>query len=93
MDHAQFNPSEFKPYRLIALLLKSTRMEFPEFQLWTSPPYEYEEELRPFDILSGSSELRDWIEDPEARMADLEEKLSKDEKEWKNSIQDFLVYT
>jgi hypothetical protein len=29
---------------------------------WRDPPYEYEPEKRPFDILAGSSELREQIE-------------------------------
>lgn len=83
----------FKPYRLIALLLKATRSEFPEFDLWKQPPYEYEDRLMPFDILSGSSDLREWVESRTASVKDLEERLSGDECEWKTSRKDFLIYS
>ena len=92
VDFSQFTPSQFKPYRLTALLLKATKSEFPDFDLWKLPPYEYEEKLMPFDILSGSSELRTWVDDPTAKVGDLEERLSKDENKWKISRQKFLIY-
>ena len=93
VDHPQFKPSEFKPYRLIALLLKATRSEFSDFDLWKQPPYEYEEKLMPFDILSGSSFLRAWVEDETAGIGDLEERLSQDEREWATARADFLIYS
>jgi uncharacterized protein YbbC (DUF1343 family) len=34
----------------------------PECFRWRDPPYEYEQEKLPFDILAGSSELREQIE-------------------------------
>jgi uncharacterized protein YbbC (DUF1343 family) len=39
--------------------------------LWRQPPYEYERDLMPFDILSGSTTLRDQIEsgDPPSTIA------------------------
>lgn len=92
VDHSEFNPTLFKPYRLISLLLKATRSEFPDFDLWRQPPYEYETRLMPFDILSGSSELRTWIDDDTASVKDLEERLSIDEREWKFVRQDFCLY-
>ena len=92
VDYTGYQSSRFRPYRLIALLLKATQMEFPEFDLWKPPPYEYEEKLMPFDILSGSSFLRSWINNPKSRTEDLEEYLSADEKGWKESQKEFLIY-
>lgn len=92
VDYPNFNPSQFKPYRLISLLLKATRRELPEFHLWKGPPYEYETKLMPFDILSGSSLLREWIEDPKVHIKYLEEKLSTDENKWKDLRKPFLLY-
>ena len=92
VDHPCFNPSQFKPFRLICLLLKATRSEFPDFDLWKPPPYEYEGKLMPFDILSGSSLIRDWIEEPAANIQYLEDKLSTDENQWKVLRKPFLFY-
>ncbi len=92
VDISGFQPQEFHPYRLVALLLKATRREFPEFDLWKPPPYEYETKHLPFDILSGSSELRHWVEDPGASVDDLEQRLCEDEQKWRVARSPFCIY-
>ena len=42
-------------------LVAAFRDAEPDFA-WRPPPYEYEHEKLPFDILAGSSELREQIE-------------------------------
>lgn len=91
-DNASYNHYKFKPYRLASLILKSIRLEYPDYKLWRDFPYEYEADRLAIDLLSGGTFLREWIDNPDAKPGDLEIRLSKDEKEWKTSIQEFLLY-
>jgi uncharacterized protein YbbC (DUF1343 family) len=43
-------------------LIAASREADPEHFRWRDPPYEYEHDKLPFDILAGSSELREQIE-------------------------------
>ena len=53
----------FRPYRLISLFLKAFRNFYPS-EIWKNPPpYEYEYQLEPIDIISGSEDLKIWVED------------------------------
>jgi uncharacterized protein YbbC (DUF1343 family) len=54
--------SVFRPVQTGAALTAAFRAADPERFRWRDPPYEYEHEKRPFDILAGSSELREQIE-------------------------------
>jgi uncharacterized protein YbbC (DUF1343 family) len=45
----------------VAVLIEMRAQNESQFQ-WRQPPYEYEKEKLPFDILAGSSELRQQIE-------------------------------
>ena len=84
--------SLFRPYRLISLFLKSVKKVHPDFDWILPPPYEYEHEKWPIDILSGDSFLREWIENKSAVPADLEKKLSTDEQKWKSLSQPYYLY-
>jgi uncharacterized protein YbbC (DUF1343 family) len=48
----------FRPFRTAVAILKAVRELYPEEKLWQDPPYEYETEKLPIDILSGSDRLR-----------------------------------
>jgi uncharacterized protein YbbC (DUF1343 family) len=48
---------------------------------WRPPPYEYEHEKMPFDILAGSSELREQIE-----AGDSPEEIAKS---WEPAVAEF----
>jgi uncharacterized protein YbbC (DUF1343 family) len=43
-------------------VLVEIRLQNPARFEWRQPPYEYEKEKLPFDILAGSSDLRQQIE-------------------------------
>jgi uncharacterized protein YbbC (DUF1343 family) len=45
-----------------AALIQTFRQFDVDTFAWRQPPYEYEHEKLPFDILAGSSELRQQIE-------------------------------
>ena len=52
----------FRPVLTGVALIVMFRQHMPGQDLWRQPPYEYEKEKLPFDILSGSSRLREQIE-------------------------------
>lgn len=84
--------SEFKPFRIISLYLKSLRLLCPDYDLWRPPPYEYENEKMPIDLISGSSLLREWVDDTQSETEDWNHILLKDEKSWEEERKDFLMY-
>jgi uncharacterized protein YbbC (DUF1343 family) len=53
----------FKPFLTGVAILKTVKELYPEEFQWRRPPYEYETEKLPIDILSGSTMLRQFIED------------------------------
>jgi uncharacterized protein YbbC (DUF1343 family) len=54
--------SVFRPVEAGVALLGAFRAAGPEHFAWREPPYEYEHEKPPIDILAGSSDLRQQIE-------------------------------
>jgi len=52
----------FRPVLAGVLLIEAFRNAGLDEFRWREPPYEYEHEKRPFDILAGSSSLREQIE-------------------------------
>ena len=91
-DNASYRHERFQPYRLAALLLKAIRLEYPEYELWRKFHYEYELERLAFDLLSGGTFLRNWVDDPSAQPSDLDKLLRKDEQEWSQIRKPFLLY-
>ncbi|HUS72386.1 MAG TPA: DUF1343 domain-containing protein [Sedimentisphaerales bacterium] len=91
-DNTSYRHEQFRPYRLVALLLKAIRLEYPDYELWRKFHYEYETERLAFDLLSGGTFLRNWVDDPSARPSDLDKRLRKDEQEWFQIRKPFLLY-
>ncbi|MFC2118615.1 exo-beta-N-acetylmuramidase NamZ domain-containing protein [Bacteroidota bacterium] len=91
-DNSSYHHYNFKPYRLASLILKSIRIEYPDYPLWRDFSYEYETERLAIDLISGGTFLREWIDDSGAKPKDLEIRLSKDEEEWTTIRQEFLLY-
>ncbi len=92
-DNPLYQPGRFRPYRLTALFLKAIRQEYPDYDLWQGPPYEYENERMPVDLLSGGTTLREWVDDAGAVPADLDSFLKADEAEWQERVPDYLLYS
>lgn len=66
---------EFDPYRTTVTMLDAAQRLWPDAFAWRKPPYEYENERWPIDIISGSDRLRRAITsgtDPQ-RQADVVE--------------------
>jgi uncharacterized protein YbbC (DUF1343 family) len=52
----------FRPVLAGASLISEFRREDPARFAWRMPPYEYEHEMMPIDILAGSADLREQVE-------------------------------
>jgi uncharacterized protein YbbC (DUF1343 family) len=94
--HASFpgyDPNAFRPYRLISAMLKSLRAVRPDFELWHDFYYEYEPmNRRPIDVINGGPSLREWVDDPHGSIADWDNVLGVDEREWEEERRPFLLY-
>jgi len=92
VDDLNYQHLLFKPYRLIALYLKSIRMTYPDYPLWRDFHYEYETDRLAIDLITGSTFLRNWVDEPHASIEDFEKKQIKDEIAWEETRKEFLLY-
>ena len=81
----------FKPVLTGAALIAMFHREAPSQPLWRQPPYEYEHDKLPIDILAGSPQFREQIEagTSAARMA---ESWRADEEAFKALRAEYLLY-
>ncbi len=75
------NRNRFKPFKTGVAILKAVHDLYPAHFAWRKPPYEYEKEKMPIDILSGTDKLRKDIENGED--------LNKMEEWWKEQCEEF----
>ena len=81
----------FRPVMTGVALIEGLRRQTVEKFAWRQPPYEYEQEKMPFDILAGSSRLRGRIEaglDP----VDIAATWEPDEAAFRRLREPFLLY-
>ena len=71
----------FKPFKTGLAIIKAVYDLYPEDFSWRHPPYEYETEKLPIDILAGTNKLRKSIEKGE--------KLDKMENWWQEQCNQF----
>lgn len=91
-DNAFYRHDEFRPYRIVALMLKAIRQNYPDYPIWRKFPYEYETERLAIDLLSGGAFLREWVDDPGAQPADFQARLIADERAWMEIRSPYLLY-
>ena len=92
VDAGDYGHASFRPWRLIAALLKAQRTLQPQSPLWREFAYEYEHERLAFDVINGGPRLRQWIEDPRATAADLDTLTAPDEAAWRAARDAVLIY-
>jgi uncharacterized protein YbbC (DUF1343 family) len=80
----------FKPYRASVELIDEFHRQSPSQFTWREPPYEYEHEKMPIDILYGSDQLRSAI--AENQVAALIDGWSRDEDRFRRLREPFLLY-
>lgn len=80
----------FRSYRLTLLILRELRRLHGEKLAWNDPPYEYEETLRPIDILAGGPRVRNCVDD-NLSDAELIER-SNAPADWWQTVSECLLY-
>jgi uncharacterized protein YbbC (DUF1343 family) len=87
-----WQPRAVRSYATTVALLASVRRLWPQTPLWRMPPYEYELDRMPIDILHGSSDLRlrldAGIPDPQQ----LDDLVAVDHQQWRSRVAPFLLY-
>jgi uncharacterized protein YbbC (DUF1343 family) len=81
----------FQPLRAAVELLDEFRRQDPARFAWRNPPYEYEHDKEPIDILYGSDRLRRTFAD-NGRVDALVESWRPDEERFRRQRQPFLLY-
>jgi uncharacterized protein YbbC (DUF1343 family) len=92
VDDRAYAHDRFRPWRLQALAFKALRALSPEYPLWRDFHYEYERERRAIDVINGSEQLRQWVDDSNGTPADLENLAARDEAAWAEARREFLLY-
>jgi uncharacterized protein YbbC (DUF1343 family) len=83
----------FRPVRTTVALLAALRRLWPKDFAWRDPPYEYEKEKKPIDILFGGLTLREALDrDALKTPVDLDELLRLDAAAWRKQVADYLLY-
>jgi uncharacterized protein YbbC (DUF1343 family) len=75
------NREDFKPFKTGVAVIKAVHDLYPDRFQWKDPPYEYEKEKLPIDILAGTDRLRKVIERGEG--------LEHMEKWWREECRHF----
>lgn len=92
VEDAAYDHNAFVPWRLIALAFKALRSLRPDYSLWRDFPYEYETHRLAIDVINGGDLLRQWVDDPAAVPADLDELARPDEASWIEERESVLLY-
>lgn len=91
-DYSAYDPTAFKPYRIVALFLKMIRKRHPHYKIWRNFAYEYERDRLAIDVIDGGKGLREWVDDSSAEYGDFETRLSKDEIMWTTESKEYHLY-
>ncbi len=91
-DCAKYDQNLFKPFRLVALMLKVIREIYPKYPIYRDFSYEYVHNKLAFNVINGGPALHDWIENSKSTPRDLDQALAKDEKSWAKERKSYLLY-
>jgi len=92
VEDSSYDHENFRPWRLVALVLKSLRALRPGYDLWRNFAYEYERDRLAIDLINGSELLRQWVDDAGAKPADLDALAIPDEDSWSEERESVLLY-
>ncbi len=82
---------EFKPVLTGIAIIKAFHDLYPQSFHWKKPPYEYELERLPFDVIAGTKKLREQIEG-QVSLAEIAASWRMDEEAFANQRQAILRY-
>jgi len=91
-ESSNYDHSAFRPWRLMSLVLKVIKSIDRDYPLWRDFNYEYESDRLAIDLINGSSALREWVEDRNSSVQDLEVLTQADERLWLEERNPYLVY-
>jgi uncharacterized protein YbbC (DUF1343 family) len=92
VDDGGYDHYAFRPWRLMALAFKALRAQQPDYPLWRDFPYEYEVGRLAIDVINGGPLLREWVDDSNATIGDLEALATADETAWLSERSATLLY-
>ncbi|MBW1974588.1 MAG: DUF1343 domain-containing protein [Deltaproteobacteria bacterium] len=85
------DPQKIKPYTLGLMVLQAIIQEYPHQFEWLPPPYEYEYEKLPIDIILGSQRIRNLVEKL-APLEEIEQSWQKDLAQYMELREDCRLY-
>jgi len=85
------NPKIYRPYRTSLALLKITLETYRDKFTWKQPPYEYEFNKLPIDLIFGDSSIRPALEAGK-KIEQLLKSCSKELEGFLESRKPYLVY-
>ncbi len=85
------DPMRFQPYKTTLSLLQAVLKAYPEELEWKKPPYEYEYEKLPIDLIIGDQEIRKAIESFED-IESIEARWADGLKEFEEIRKEYLLY-
>jgi uncharacterized protein YbbC (DUF1343 family) len=85
------DPNAYKPYCTTLALLRAVRYLYADQFKWKSPPYEYEYERLPIDLIIGDTKIRQRIEAFE-EIEEIEKSWQPELTEFKEKSREFYLY-
>jgi uncharacterized protein YbbC (DUF1343 family) len=92
VEDPSYDHEAFKPWRVQALGFKAIRTLYPDYDLWRDFPYEYVFDKLAIDVINGGPGLREWVDDSEAALGDLDAITTPDEAAWEEARRPYLIY-
>ncbi len=87
-----YDHDAFQPWRIQALAFKAIRRLYPEYDLWRDFPYEYEFGKLAIDVINGGPALREWVDEPNSTLGELDAMTSADEQDWLQKRAQYMLY-
>ena len=84
-------PEQYKPYVASLKLLQAIITLHPEHLAWKEPPYEYEYEKLPLDLIIGDKSIRQRLEKLE-KIEEIESSWQKELEQFKKISHNFHLY-
>lgn len=81
----------FLPYRTSLVLLQATMLLYPEKFSYKQPPYEYEFERLPLDLILGDQSVRVLLEEG-AKVVEIEKEWQEDLQEFQKTREAYFLY-
>jgi len=85
------DPAAFRPYRTSLALLQAVMLLYPQDFRYKEPPYEYEYDRLPMDLILGDRQLRSALEEG-IPISDLEKSWQQDLTVFEKSRQEVFLY-